>query len=194
MKISESDIRLAVRNAVAQKKEIRSGQTRAAVLIPVINGNTGPELLLTQRTDIVEHHKNQVSFPGGVVDASDNSFIDAALRETEEELGISPDVIEVVGVIDEVTTPSGFLITPVVGIMKTSPALRLNHAEVKDAFTVPLSFFSDSANMRIEHRHFEGKRREVYFFEYGDKIVWGVTAYIIRVFLRCITDAGERES
>ncbi len=194
MTISESDICLAVRNTIAQKKEYHSGQTRAAVLIPVISGDKRPELLLTQRTDMVEHHKNQISFPGGVVDSADTSIIDAALRETEEELGISRRDIEVIGLIDEVTTPSRFLVTPVVGILKTLPPLRLNRVEVKDAFTVPLSFFADPNNLRIEYREFKGKEHEVYFYEYGDKTVWGVTAFIIRLFLRCIADAKDRKS
>lgn len=189
MLFTESDIRTALQNTIAQKKDHRSDQTRAAVLIPIIAAKDGLELLLTHRTDRVEHHKNQISFPGGAVDANDNSIIEAALRETEEELGISPREIEVVGLIDEVTTPSRFLITPVVGILKSLPPLRLNEIEVRDVFTVPLSFFHDQKNMRMEYREFEGKKYEVYFYEYGDKTVWGVTAYMIRLFLQCITDS-----
>ncbi len=186
MKIKESDIRTAFRHTEAQRKKHKHGQTRAAVLIPVIATGDQLDLLLTQRTDLVEHHKNQISFPGGAVDSGDNSIVDAALRETEEELGISSLDIDVIGMIDEVTTPSGFLITPVVGILKKLPALTLNTTEVKDAFTVPLSFFYDNANLRIELLEFEGKKREVYFYEYGDKTIWGVTAYMIKLFLECI--------
>jgi 8-oxo-dGTP pyrophosphatase MutT (NUDIX family) len=187
MIIYESDIRRAMKDAVAQKKNYRPEQTRAAVLIPVVTQSAEPELLLTQRTDLVEHHKSQIAFPGGVVDPEDKTIIDTALRETEEELGIPSGMIEVIGTIDEVSSPSRFLITPVVGIMTAIPLLRLNQNEVESAFTVPLSFFTDEANMRIEYREVEGKKREVYFYKFGDKIIWGVTAYIIRIFLSCIS-------
>jgi len=194
MNISESDIRSAINRTIAEKKEFRPERTRAAVLIPVISTNDSLSLLLTQRTDLVEHHKNQVSFPGGAVDAGDSSIIDAALRETEEELGIPPDTIEVIGTIHEVTTPSQFHITPVVGILKHLPPLTLNTTEVKNAFIVPLSFFTKNTNERIEYREFEGATREVYFFEYGDKIIWGVTAYMIKLFLQCIQESKQADS
>lgn len=189
MTISESDIRVALQNAIARKKDHQLYQKRAAVLVPVITGTTGIEILLTQRTDLVEHHKNQISFPGGTVDNEDKSIIDAALRETEEELGIPSDCVEILGIIDEVTTPSHFLITPVVGILKSLPRLRLNRIEVQRAFTVPLAFFDNENNMRLEHREFEGKKREVYFYEYENKTIWGVTAFIIRLLLRRIAES-----
>ncbi len=188
MKIDETIIRNALRNTVVQKKKGKPEQTRAAVLIPIISTSDRLELLLTRRTDRVEHHKNQISFPGGAVDSDDKSIIDAALRETKEELGILPDDIDVIGMIDEVTTPSRFLITPIVGILNKLPPLTLNTIEVKDAFTVPLSFFVDSKNVRVEMLEYEGIKREVYFYEYGDKTIWGVTAYMIQLLLRCIQD------
>lgn len=191
MTISESDIRVALQNAFARKKGHQPYQKRAAVLVPVITGTTGIEILLTQRTDRVEHHKNQISFPGGTVDNEDKSIIDAALRETKEELGIPSDCVEILGIIDEVTTPSRFLITPVVGILKSLPRLRLNQIEVQRAFTVPLDFFDNENNMRVEYREFEGKKREVYFYEYEDKTIWGVTAFIIRLFLRRIAESRQ---
>lgn len=192
MTIGESDIRLAVRNTIAQKKDPQPGQIRAAVLIPIIIKENDIELLLTRRTDQVEHHKNQISFPGGAVDPEDKTIIDAALRETEEELGIPPGKIEVLGLIDEVTTPSRFLITPVVGLLKQMPPLRLHRIEVEDAFTVPLDFFTNQNNVRVEYHEFEGKRHEVYFYHYKDKVIWGVTGYIIRLFIRCIIDVKNK--
>jgi len=194
MKIDETIIRNALRNTVVQKKKGKPEQTRAAVLIPIISTSDRLELLLTRRTDRVEHHKNQISFPGGAVDSDDKSIIDAALRETKEELGILPDDIDVIGMIDEVTTPSRFLITPIVGILNKLPPLTLNTIEVKDAFTVPLSFFVDSKNVRVEMLEYEGIKREVYFYEYGDKTIWGVTAYMIQLLLRCIQDTYNPNS
>ncbi len=192
MIINESDIRKALHNTVAAKKDHRPDQTRAAVLIPVIVKHNIIEMLLTRRTDRVEHHKKQISFPGGAVDPGDKTIIDAALRETEEELGIPPEIIEVLGSIDEVTTPSRFLITPVVGLLKKLPPLRLHRIEVEDAFTVPLDFFMNQNNMRVEYREFEGKKHDVYFYLYEDKEIWGVTAYIIRVLIRCISEAKKK--
>jgi len=189
MTISESDIRVALEKTFAQKKVHQPYQKRAAVLVPIITGTKGIDILLTHRTDRVEHHKNQISFPGGTVDNKDKSIIDAALRETEEELGIHSDCVEILGVIDEVTTPSHFLITPVIGILKSLPRLRVNHIEVQQAFTAPLAFFDDENNMRMEYRTFEGKKREVYFYEYEDKTIWGVTAFIIRLLLRRIAES-----
>lgn len=188
MKITEPDIRKALNKAISPTTDFKPPQTRAAVLIPVISQNNELDLLLTQRTEYVEHHKNQISFPGGVVDKSDDSVITAALRETQEEVGISPSEIEILGVLEDVTTPSQFLITPVVGLLKRIPPLKLNSTEVRVAFTIPLSYFCNEANVRIEYREFEGKKREVYFYEYGDKLIWGVTAYMIRLLLQRVFD------
>jgi len=192
MIIYESDIRAALHKNTAVKKEQKPEHTRAAVLIPVIVKDNAIEMLLTRRTDQVEHHKNQISFPGGAVDPEDKTIVETALRETEEELGIAPEKIEVIGSIDEVTTPSGFLITPVVGLLKQLPSLRLHRIEVEDAFTVPLDFFTGQNNVRVEHREYEGKKHDVYFYRYEDKEIWGVTAYIIRLFIRCI--AGTKKN
>lgn len=192
MQIREHDIRVAIQNNSPRKKERKGERVRAAVLIPIISENNALSIILTQRTDLVEHHKNQISFPGGVVDDDDRSTSDAALRETNEELGILPSEIEVLGEIDDVTTPSGFLITPVVGILKKKPHFQLNTLEVNEAFIVPLSFFANTKNVRVETREFEGKKRDVYFYEYNGRTIWGATAFIIRLFLQCIEGTSEK--
>jgi 8-oxo-dGTP pyrophosphatase MutT (NUDIX family) len=188
MNISESDIRKALVRSNAIRKTHKPGQRRAAVLIPLVHHNNRLEVILTTRTDQVEHHKGQISFPGGAVDDDDRSLIDAALRETQEELGINPRSVEILGTIDDVSTPSHFLITPIIGFLRSLPAFTINNREVDEAFSVPLSFFTDAANVRIEYREIDGKNREVYFYEYGDKVIWGATAYMLRIFLRTVTD------
>jgi 8-oxo-dGTP pyrophosphatase MutT (NUDIX family) len=188
MSISEADIRKALVGSNPISKTPKRGQRRAAVLIPLVRHNNRLEVILTTRTDQVEHHKGQIAFPGGAVDDDDRSLADAALREAREELGIDPRSVEILGTIDDVSTPSQFLITPIIGFLQSLPAFTINNREVDEAFSVPLSFFTDAANVRIEYREIDGKNREVYFYEYGDKIIWGATAYMLRVFLRTVTD------
>jgi 8-oxo-dGTP pyrophosphatase MutT (NUDIX family) len=159
------------------------GFRSAAVLVPVLAGETGPELLLTKRTLDVETHKGQISFPGGMRDRADTSHEATALRETEEELGIAPSHIEILGLLDDIATPTGFVITPVVGLLETLPPLAPNSAEVAEAFTVPWSIFLDPANGRTEVREFMGERRTIWFYDTGRHIIWGATASIIHALL-----------
>jgi 8-oxo-dGTP pyrophosphatase MutT (NUDIX family) len=118
-----------------------------------------------------------------MADEGDGSPAATALRETEEELGIHPSLIELVGVLDELPTPTGFVITPVVGLLKMLPPLTPNPAEVAEAFTVPWDVFLDPANARMELREFRGEQREIWFYDTGRHVVWGATAMIIHALL-----------
>jgi 8-oxo-dGTP pyrophosphatase MutT (NUDIX family) len=158
----------------------REGFTPAAVLIPLVVSETGVDLLLTRRTEDLETHKGQIAFPGGTVDDGDASRRHTALRETEEELGIGPAHIEVLGILDDLLTPTGFVITPVVGIVKTLPAMKPNPREVAEVFTVPLTFFAESQNARREWLCTPLGEREVWFYEYEGRVIWGATAAMIR--------------
>jgi 8-oxo-dGTP pyrophosphatase MutT (NUDIX family) len=173
-----SSFRSETRTSVAME-----GFRPAAVLVPVILTDRGFEFLLTKRTDDVETHKGQISFPGGMVDGADRSPAATALRETEEELGIDPSLIEVVGALDDLPTPTGFVITPVVGLLTTLPTLAPNPAEVAEAFTVSWEVFLDPANARTEMREFRGGQREIWFYDTGGHVVWGATAMIIHAVL-----------
>ncbi len=162
------------------------GYSRAAVLVPLIKIDDSIDLLFTKRTEMVETHKGQISFPGGMVDSGDRDIVHTALREAEEEIGLTHDRIEVVGLLDDMATPTGFVITPVVGIVANLPQLRPNSNEVAEVFRVKLDFFSDSANGRTEYRELQGKTHKVWFYSCGEHLVWGATAMMIRSLLKRI--------
>ncbi|MEQ8194845.1 MAG: CoA pyrophosphatase [Rhodospirillales bacterium] len=150
--------------------------TSAAVLIPLITRPNGLTVLFTRRTDTLSVHAGQISFPGGRVEQQDGAPEDTALRETEEEIGLTRDSIDIFGRLDDYITRTNFIITPVVGAVKSPFELTLDPKEVTEAFEVPLSFFLDTANhqrhVRIEH----GKERLVYAMPYQDYYIWGITA------------------
>ena len=148
----------------------------AAVLIPLIKRTDELTILFTKRTNTLSVHAGQISFPGGRVEDYDRSHEDAALRETEEEIGLPRDRIEVLGRLDDYITRTNFKITPIVATISSPFELKLDPIEVAEVFEVPLSFFLDPANhqrhLRIEH----GKERHVYAMPYMDYYIWGITA------------------
>ena len=154
--------------------------TRAAVLIPIFPKDNALHLLLTARTEEVEAHKGQISFPGGTQDESDRDAIHTALREAEEELALKPRDIEIIGTLDDIPVPSKFIITPVVGYLRSQPAYAPHAKEVADVLVIPVSFFGDPLNATTEERRFEGKNVTVWHFRFGKYDVWGATAAMIR--------------
>lgn len=157
--------------------------TRAAVLVPIFERSGEPHFLLTKRTEDVEHHKGQISFPGGTVDEVDGDITSTALRETEEEIGLCRDHIRVCGIISDIAIPTGFVVTPVVGFLDMLPSLTLNRQEVESVLEVPFSFFLEQNNKRIVKMLRGGTLRDIYFFNYGEHEIWGATAAIIESFL-----------
>ncbi len=157
---------------------------RAGVLVLIFEKTGEPHFLLTRRTKDVEHHKGQISFPGGAVDAGDRDLVATALRESNEEVGLPTRGIEILGLGDDISVPSGFIITPVVGYIKHLPLLKMNTSEVESVIEVPLSFFAEPANKRVVKMMRNGELRDVYFYNYGETEIWGATAAIIESFLR----------
>ena len=148
----------------------------AAVLVPLVERRDGHAVLLTRRADHLHDHPGQVSFPGGRLDDTDRGPIDAALRETAEEIGLGREYVELAGLLDGYETVTGYGVTPVVAFVRPGFALTLDPSEVAEAFEVPLAFFLDEASRRVHHRMRDGRRRYYYAFEYADRYIWGATA------------------
>ena len=140
-------------------------------------------VLLNRRTNNVEHHKGQISFPGGARDPEDESILDTALRETLEEMGVLREDVEVICRLDQVSTRSGFTITPFVGAISSSYPFRSSRVEVAEVLEVPLVTLLDPNNQVVETRVGpEGTRLE-YSYACGPHLVWGATARILTQFL-----------
>ncbi len=151
----------------------------AAVLVPVVARET-LTVLLTERTSHLASHAGQIAFPGGKPDPADTGPAETALREAEEEIGLSRHLIEPIGYLDVYRTGTGFAVTPVVGIVQPDFHLKLNHDEVAAAFEVPLSFLMNPANHRIDALTLAGRDRRFYAMPYGERYIWGATAGILR--------------
>ena len=151
----------------------------AAVLFPIIQHGNEPSVLLTRRTEHLKDHPGQISFPGGRVEAHDTSPAHTALRETEEEIGLSSAHIEIIGYLPDYLTVTGFRVTPVVALVTPPFALKPDPEEVAEVFEVPLAFLMDPANHQRHSAFYRGKERAYLAMPYGDYFIWGATAGII---------------
>ncbi|GAC1626138.1 MAG: hypothetical protein NVS9B10_13780 [Nevskia sp.] len=151
----------------------------AAVLIPILRRDSGDTLLLTRRAETLRQHKGQISFPGGRRDGRDASLADAALREAEEEVGLAPASVELLGYLDDYPTFTGYCITPVVGLISGAFSPRIDPGEVAEAFEVPLDLVL--AEDRFERKSLPRGGIDLPFYElqYGDYRIWGATAGIL---------------
>ena len=159
----------------------------AAVLVPIVM-RAQPTVLLTQRTAHLVNHSGQVAFPGGKVDAGDADASATALREAQEEVGLDPTLVQVVGVLPSYVTGSAFIISPVIALVTPGFKLSLNAGEVADVFEVPLEFLMNPANHRRHSLEWQGVRREWLSMPYLDgeteRFIWGATAGMLRNFYR----------
>ena len=166
-----------------------SGARPAAVLIPLV-GDPDPTAIFTVRTDTVRSHKGQISFPGGSMDTGDGSLQETALRETQEEIGLDPAEVEVVGELDTFPTfVSGYVVTPYVGYLKYSPRLRPNPAEVASILRVPLGEMNNEIRADPGFTHGE-KTYPTEAWIWQGHVIWGVTARIVRELLTVLGEAG----
>lgn len=181
---------------VLNRKKLRmtfpSRRAASSVIIILFEQDAKWMFLLTKRSEDVEHHKGQVSLPGGMVEESE-SLEKAALREAKEEIGIDPQSLIVLGKLSELFIPvSGFEVTPFVGWAKTVPRLNLKNAEVTEVYNVPVEWLIDPHRVKSEMRTIRGVELEIPYYDFGDAKVWGATAMILSEFKEVLRRAlGE---
>jgi len=167
--------------------------THASVLVPLVVRDEGLQVLLTQRTAHLRDHAGQISFPGGRAEPDDADAVATALRETEEEVGLARAHIEVIGTLPHYTTVTGYIVTPVVSLVRPGFALALDSFEVAEAFEVPLQFLMTPANHRRHSVDIEGQTRQFLSMPWlppgadpakSPYFIWGATAAMLRNFYR----------
>ncbi|MEW5420618.1 CoA pyrophosphatase [Amorphus sp. 3PC139-8] len=163
-----------------ESPEVPAALRDAAVLFAVIKREPEATVLFTLRNANLSSHAGQIALPGGKIDATDRDPLAAALREADEEIGLSPRLVEPLGYGDTYATGSGFRIVPVVGLVSPEAQIRANPQEVADVFEVPLSHLMTPANHVRGSREWNGSRRYFYTMPYQDRYIWGVTAGIVR--------------
>jgi 8-oxo-dGTP pyrophosphatase MutT (NUDIX family) len=165
----------------------------AAVLVPLVQRDEGLTLLLTRRTDHLRDHAGQISFPGGRVEPEDDGPVATALRETEEEIGLSRRHIEILGQLPVYSTVTAFQVTPVVGLVRPGFTLTLDSFEVAEAFEVPLAFLMDPAHHRHHRFEFAGSERRFLSMPWTraerEYFIWGATAAMLRNLYRLLMAA-----
>ncbi len=159
----------------------------AGVLAPIIQRQDGLHLLLTKRSSALKHHPGQISFPGGKQDADDVDVVAAALREAEEEIGLPQDNVEILGVLPEHETVTGFTVTPVIAIVRDGFEIIPEPGEVEEVFSVPLDHVLRPANFLVQSRRWRGTRRYYFTVPFGPYYIWGATARILRAWAERMT-------
>ena len=163
---------------------------KAAVLLPIVDRGE-PMILFTKRTDRVGHHKGQISFPGGVVDPTDASLLDAALRECEEEIALPRAAVEPLGALDDTeTVATNFVITPFVGLVREPVAWQPDGEEIERIIEVPFAALVEDGSFRIEMTNRNGVEHQVYYFDYQGDTIWGATARILVHYLELVKTPG----
>lgn len=161
--------------------------SHAAVLVPLFKRGEDCHILFTKRTHQVKYHKGEISFPGGVFDEGDSELERTALREAFEEIGLKESDVQIVGVLDDIVTITEFIVTPFVGLFSYPYPFKLNPIEIEELIKVPLSNLLDKECFG-ERVIVRGDRKEVvYSYQYGNHIIWGATARILKQFLDLIS-------
>jgi 8-oxo-dGTP pyrophosphatase MutT (NUDIX family) len=160
----------------------------SAVLIGLLPCAEGMQILLTRRTDHLKHHAGQISFPGGHCEDFDASLEATALREAQEEIGLDPARVSVLGQLPDFGTPSGFRITPIVGLLEAGTCLTPDPSEVAEVFEVPLAFLANPLNFQCHRIGWPGAERHVYAVPWSGYFIWGATAGILRMLSRFLDE------
>lgn len=157
------------------------GQTLrpAAVLIAIeVFGNV-PRVILTQRASTLRHHAGQIAFPGGKRDEEDADLEETALREADEEIGLRPENVQILGRLPTHETVTGFSVTPVLGLISAAYTPKIDHNEVAEVFSAPLSLVTDTAQFSVQGRRWRGQQRRYYTVPFGPYYIWGATARML---------------
>ena len=172
---------------IITKKKLVSSQRRsnkslipAAVLVPLVNRKDEITVLLTKRADHLNNHAGQISFPGGQMDQNDRSPEHTALRETEEEIGLTGQLVEVVSHLDDYVVGTGFLVSPVIGFIEPPFLLNPDENEVAEVFEAPLYFITHPDNFEHHTRKINRIERSFVAIQWNDRLIWGATAGILR--------------
>jgi 8-oxo-dGTP pyrophosphatase MutT (NUDIX family) len=173
---ASSDFDLNPDTVLPEGRELRP----AGVLVPVLDHPEGARVLLTKRSSRLKHHPGQIAFPGGKQDDGDADVIAAALREADEEVGLPPGHVDVLGTLPSHETVTGFVVTPVIGWIDKPFDEIAEPGEVAEVFRVPLSHVTDVAEFTIQSRRWRGTRRSYYTVPFGPYYIWGATARILR--------------
>jgi 8-oxo-dGTP pyrophosphatase MutT (NUDIX family) len=192
--MDKESIRLALsRRQKAVERAV--GYTPSAVLIPIYVKDGECHLVFTRRTEMVNHHKGQISFPGGGRHPEDATLMHTAIRESWEEIGLKPEHIEILGELDDIATyTTNFVISPFVAAIPYPYQFRLNPYEVDEIMEVPLSVLFDPKNFSQEVVSLGDKLILQYFYIHGDQVIYGATARILKQFLEIIADAPQAQN
>lgn len=161
-------------------------RTPAAVLVPIVNRAGGLTVLFTQRSEALPDHPGQISFPGGRVDPEDASVVAAALREAQEEVGLSPDNVTVLGQLATYETVTGYYVTPIVGWVEPPFSIVNDPIEVAEVFEVPLSHLLTPGNLQRHFRMIGERRRDYFAIPFEKRTIWGATAAMLVMLARTL--------
>ena len=177
------EARIRERLSQIDPTEITSvGEGEASVLMTLFNAGSDPAFLLTKRSQNVASYKGEISFPGGMRESGDASPVETAMREANEEIGIDFGQVKVVGEFNDYMANEGFVIHTVLGILKDTSRLKLQPEEVEYLIELPVSFVKENSP-RTELWERNGRKFEVYFYDYKGEVIWGLTARMIKHFV-----------
>jgi 8-oxo-dGTP pyrophosphatase MutT (NUDIX family) len=182
-----------IRQTLSQREEMHveiEGFTPTAVLVPVYEKTGEYYIIVTKRTEEVNNHKGQISFPGGRCHAEDKTLRDTALRESWEEIGLDPDDVDILGELDDVfTATTKFIISPFVAAIPYPYKFTASPLEVEEIIEVPLAVLLDRSNFSEELKLHEDELIPDYSYKYGERVIWGATARILKQFLELVFGA-----
>ncbi len=164
-----------------------NGYKPAASLVPIVF-NKKLHLLITRRADHLKNHPGQYSFPGGHIEEGDKAPLDAALRETEEEIGVRSSDIKILGRLDDVVSVTNFHLSPFLGIVPFMEHYPFDKNEVASVHIIPLNIFSEPP--RVAYYHWNGEKKKSYLYKYGEVEIFGVTAKVIHNLMNILEDSG----